>query len=62
MTIKSLASSARVVNIFNRLGHYASYITIEGLETKLTAEAVKEEILTPNRISLNPTESIAAAN
>ena len=62
MTIKSLASSARVVNIFNRLGHYASCITIEGLETELTAEPVKEEILTPNRMSLNPAESIAAAN
>ena len=61
MAIKSLTSSRKVVDMFNRLEHCASYITIEELETELKLEATKEKRLTPNGTSLNPAKNIGVA-
>ena len=61
MAIKSLTSSRKVVDLFNRLGHCASYSTIELLETELTFEATKEKILIPNGVSSNPASNIDVA-
>ena len=46
--MKSLASSRKVVEILNKLGHCVSYYTVEEIETKMTFEANKEGTLTPH--------------
>ena len=61
MAIKSLTGSRKVVGLLNRLGHCASYSTIEELETELTYEAAKEKRLTRNGMRLNPANNIGAA-
>ena len=61
MAIKNLICSRKVVDVANRLGHSASYVTIEELGSKLTFEAIKEKRLTPNGMSLNPATNIGVA-
>lgn len=48
MAINSFTVSRKVVDILNRLGHSACYITIKELETELKFEATKEKRLTSN--------------
>lgn len=40
--IKISSDSRKVLDILNRLGHCATYSTMEELETKLSFEATKE--------------------
>ena len=47
LAIKSLTRSRKVVEILNRMGHCASYSTVEELETELTFEANKNSKQTP---------------
>ena len=54
-----MTGSKEIVNIFNRLEHSASDITIEELKTELTFEAAKEKRLTLNGMSLNPGKNIS---
>ena len=58
MAIKSLTGIRKVVDLLNRLGHCASYSTIEDVETELTFEATKEKRLTPYGMSLNLASNI----
>ena len=53
--------SRKVVNILNRLGHCASYSTIEGLETKLLFVVTKEKRLIQDGMSLNAAINIDVA-
>ena len=61
MAIKSLTGSRKVIDPINRLGHCASYSTIEELETELTFEVTREKRLTPNGMSLNSANKISVA-
>ena len=58
MAIKSLTGIRKVVDLLNRLGHCASYSTIEDVETELTFEATKEKRLTLYGMSLNLANNI----
>ena len=51
LAMKSLTGSRTVVNILNRLGHCASYNTIEELETELTFATDKESTKLPEGMS-----------
>ena len=42
INLKRFTGSRRILEIMNRLGHCASYHTVEEVETTLTAEAEKE--------------------
>ena len=61
MGIKSLTGSRKIVDLNNRLGHCASYSTIDELKTELTFEATKEKRLTSDKMSLNPANNIGLA-
>ena len=61
MAIKSLTGGRKIVDLLNRLGHCASYSTIDELETELTFEATKGKRLTTNGMSLNPANNIGVA-
>ena len=61
MGIKSLTGSRNIADLNNRLGHCASYSTIDEVKTKLTFEATKEKRLTSNKMSLNPANNIGLA-
>lgn len=51
MTVKSLTSSRRIINILNRLGHCCNYTTLEELETEATYSSVhRSEICPPDII------------
>ncbi|GFW34023.1 hypothetical protein TNCV_287071 [Trichonephila clavipes] len=51
MTVKSLTSSRKMINILNRLGHCCNYNTLEKLETEATISSV-------NRSQICPPDSI----
>ena len=46
--MKSMSGSRKIIEILNRLGHCASYHTIEELETELTFEANKDKKTLPH--------------
>ena len=46
MAIKSLSGSRKLVDLLSKLGHCASYSTIEEQETELNFESPKEIELT----------------
>ena len=48
LAIKSMSGSRKIVEILNRLGHCASYHTVEELETELTFEANKDQKTMPH--------------
>ncbi|KAG8173987.1 hypothetical protein JTE90_029413 [Oedothorax gibbosus] len=51
MTVKSLTSSRRIINILKRLGHCCNYTILEELETEATYSSVhRSEISPPNII------------
>uniref|UniRef100_A0A2H1WQX7 SFRICE_024035 n=1 Tax=Spodoptera frugiperda TaxID=7108 RepID=A0A2H1WQX7_SPOFR len=51
MTIKSLTSSRKIINILNRLGHCCNYTTLEELETEATySSEYRTEISPPDII------------
>ncbi|KAG5869200.1 hypothetical protein JTB14_024528 [Gonioctena quinquepunctata] len=50
MTVKSLTSSRRIVNILNRLGHCCNYTTLEVLETEVTYSSVHRSEISPPAI------------
>lgn len=54
MTIKSLTSSKKIINILNRLGHCCNYTTLEELETEATISSVQRSQVCPPDIILNP--------
>lgn len=54
MTIKSLTSSKKVINILNRFGHCCNYTTLEELETEATISSVHRTQVCPPDIILNP--------
>ena len=53
LTVKSLTGSKRVIEVLNRLGHCASYTTLEELETELTY-SMEDNDLTPDGIEKDP--------
>lgn len=54
MTIKSLTSSKKIINILNRFGHCCNYTTLEELETEATIASVHRTQVCPPDIVLNP--------
>ncbi|CAF4875168.1 unnamed protein product [Pieris macdunnoughi] len=54
MTIKSLTSSKKIINILNRFGHCCNYTTLEELETEATISSVRQSQVCPPDIILNP--------
>lgn len=52
MALKSMTGSRKVIEMMNKLGHCASYNTLEEIETELTFEATSENTVTPNGMSL----------
>ncbi|KAK0176842.1 hypothetical protein PV328_000944 [Microctonus aethiopoides] len=54
MTIKSLTSSKKIINILNRLGHCCNYTTLEELETEATISSVQRSQVCPPDIIRNP--------
>ena len=53
IALKSLTCSRKVIKIMIRLGHCASYHTIEELETKARFKSTKQNLLTPLGMKLN---------
>lgn len=53
MTIKSLTSSKKIINILNRFGHCCNYTTLEQLETEATISSVHQTQVCPPDIILN---------
>ena len=51
---QSLTGSKKVIEIMNRLGHCASYHTIEEIQTEATFESAKRKLVTPLGMKLNP--------
>lgn len=47
LAIKSITGSKKFIEVMNRLGHSASYSTIQELETELTFHATKEAVNSP---------------
>ncbi|XP_074115522.1 uncharacterized protein LOC141538105 [Cotesia typhae] len=47
MTVKSLTSSRRIINILNRFGHCCNYTTLEELETEATYSSVHRSEISP---------------
>ena len=54
IALKGLTGSRKVIEIMNRLGHCASYHTIEETETEATFESSKRKLVTPLGMKLNP--------
>ena len=54
IALKSLTRSRKVIEIINRLGHCASYHTIEEVETEATFESTRGNLVAPLRVKLNP--------
>ena len=52
MLLKTLTGSRRILELLNRMGHCASYHTIQEIETELTIKANSENQLTPFGMSL----------
>lgn len=54
IALKGLMGSRKVIEIMNCLGHFASFHTIEEVETETTFESAKRNVVTPIAIKLNP--------
>ncbi|GBP52408.1 hypothetical protein EVAR_4691_1 [Eumeta japonica] len=54
MTLKSLTSSRKIIDIINRYGHCISYQGIEELETETTYTSFEKSSLCPETIKKNP--------
>ena len=54
MTLKSLTSSRKVINIINRYGHFISYHGVEELETETTYTSTEKSSLCPEKIIKSP--------
>lgn len=54
MTIKSLTSSRKIINILNRFDHCCNYTTLEELETEATISFVHCSQVCPPDIIRNP--------
>lgn len=50
MTLKSITSSRKVIDIINRYGHCISYQGIEELETEVTYTSMEKSTLCPEKI------------
>ena len=61
LVMKSLTGSKKAVEILNRLGHSVSYNTVEELETELTFTATKENLLSPDGMSLSSDKATGLA-
>ncbi|GFT84355.1 hypothetical protein TNCV_1609881 [Trichonephila clavipes] len=54
MTVKSLTSSRKMINILNGLGHCCNYNTLEELETEATISSVNRSQICPPDIIQSP--------
>ena len=54
IALKSLTGSRKIIEIMNRLGHCASYHTMEEVEMEATFESTKRNLMTPLGMKLNP--------
>lgn len=54
LTLKSVTSSRKVIDIIHRYGHCISYPGIEELETEATYASIKKSSLCPETIDKNP--------
>ena len=54
ITLKCLAGSRKVIEIMNRLGHCASYHTMEEVEIEGIFQSTKQNLVTPVGMKLNP--------
>lgn len=54
LTLKSITSSRKVVNLLNRAGHCCSYNVIEGIETEATISACEASQISPEDAILAP--------
>ncbi|GFS75832.1 hypothetical protein TNCV_4665081 [Trichonephila clavipes] len=61
MTVKSLTSSRKKINILNRLGHCCNYNTLEELETEATISSVNRSQICPPDIIQSPSLSTGVA-
>ncbi|GFW12255.1 hypothetical protein TNCV_5112001 [Trichonephila clavipes] len=61
MTVKSLSSSRKMINILNRLGHSCNYNTLEELETVATISSVNRSQICPPDIIQSPSLSTGVA-
>ncbi|GFV69644.1 hypothetical protein TNCV_4507591 [Trichonephila clavipes] len=61
MTVKSLTSSRKMINILNRLGHCCNYNTLEELETETTISSVNRSQICPPDIIQSPSLSTGVA-
>ena len=53
ITLKCLVGSRKVIEIMNRLGHCASYHTMEEVEIEGTFQSTKQNLVTPVGMKLN---------
>lgn len=61
MTMKSITSSRRVVDLLNKYGQCCSYNTIEELETEATFSTLSKSVICPEDIRLSPYYSTGVA-
>ncbi|GFW41132.1 hypothetical protein TNCV_841731 [Trichonephila clavipes] len=61
MTVKSLISRRKMINILNRLGHSCNYNTLEELETEATISSVNRSQICPPDIIQSPSLSTSVA-
>ncbi|GFY61459.1 hypothetical protein TNIN_340721 [Trichonephila inaurata madagascariensis] len=61
MTVKSLTSSRKMINIINRLGHCCNYNTLEELETEAMISSVSRSQICPPVIIQSPSLSTGVA-
>lgn len=54
MTLKSITSSRKVVDVINKYGHCCSYNTIEELETEATFASSSRSNICPEGVQLSP--------
>ena len=54
ITLKCLVGSRKVIEIMNRLGHCASYHTMEEVEIEGIFQSTKQNLVTPVGMKLNP--------
>lgn len=54
MTLKSITSSRKVIDIINKYGHCCSYSTIEELETEATFASCSKSVICPEDVYLWP--------
>ena len=54
LSLKSITSSRKVVDLLNKYGHCCSYSVVEGLETEATYTATTRSVNCPDDIILSP--------